>query len=93
MTTGLARELVEEIGLELKPDSLCKVQQSDGYDTDHIYYLYHSAWQRTPTVTLSWEHSRYEWLSHEELIARTGTAIDHYMHMVHDYLTSTATKP
>jgi hypothetical protein len=37
-----------------------------------------------PEVTLSWEHSGYEWISQEALMDKAKHSKDSYMHMVYD---------
>ncbi len=83
---ALIREVKEEIGITLNSKSIKKLHESNEYDKGNIYYLYEAMHKETPVITISWEHSRYSWLSLSDFAAITNTAIDRYMHMVHDYL-------
>jgi hypothetical protein len=41
-----------------------------------------------PELTLSWEHSAYEWIPKEEFLEKAKNANDTYMHMVYEVLSS-----
>ena len=83
---ALIRELSEETGIALRQQTLEKLYESDAYDKDYLYYLYNVTLNNRPKVSISWEHSSYEWLPFADFIARAHTAKDKYMHMVYECL-------
>ena len=83
---ALVREVVEETGISLEKSAIKKVYESSKYSKDSTYYLYMMKCDNEPEVNISWEHSRYEWLSLSVFIANTSSANDGYMHMVYEYL-------
>lgn len=78
-----AREANEEAGIDIHPDDLTLLYEGDEYSYhDSFYTLYGYEFDVRPTVSLSWEHASYEWVSKNELIKRGNAAKDTYMHMV-----------
>ena len=61
---GLAREILEETGLVVKPEDLELLAETDqrGYNHDQIYKV-------TPAVEISWEHERPMWIATDELLS------------------------
>lgn len=84
---AMLREVVEEVGIALLPEQLQQVYAGDEYAAHHtIYYLFIAKVDARPKVTISWEHSAYEWLEADEFMQQADGAIDTYMHMVHDIM-------
>lgn len=67
---GLNRELQEEIGLTVAADKLELVFASTHIDeaeaTSTVFLLYFIQLDE-PTITLSWEHESYDWMSAEQV--------------------------
>lgn len=83
---SVIRELSEETGIALDACTLEKLYASRSYDKGYIYYLYRAKLDNHPQVSISWEHSHFEWLYLNDFIDKTHMAIDQYMQMVYDYL-------
>lgn len=66
---GLAREILEETGLIIKPDDLKLLAETDarGYNHDQVYKVIVE--DEKPDVIISWEHERPMWLPKEQLVA------------------------
>ena len=80
---AVIREVKEEIGAILAPNTLRHLYHGDEYSLhDTIYNLYATELSAAPNITLSWEHSSYAWWTREELIAACRSAADTYMQMV-----------
>lgn len=68
---GCNREILEEAGLKVDPQSMTIVQAETFLPPDgkasitRIVYL--AEVEGSPKVTLSWEHESYEWLSGDEV--------------------------
>lgn len=66
--TGLIREIEEEAGITIHPDTLEPAFQKPGDDgyTRHLYIakLQHSK----PDIIISWEHDQYTWMPPHKLI-------------------------
>ena len=78
-----ARELHEELGLEVQADELRLLCEDTTFSASGTrYYLYEYRATERPVVTISWEHSEYSWVEHEEFVEKAGRAKDTYMHMV-----------
>ena len=92
-THALIRELSEETGITLRIQTLERLCESSAYDKGYIYYLYRANLNNHPGVSISWEHSRYEWLPLSDFNAKTHTAADKYMHMVYDFLSRNGSLP
>lgn len=86
MQDAVAREISEEVGLNIGSNSLENVLSVERPDVLHV--LFHTRITTTPlTIQLSWEHQSYEWLSIEDVI-RTGIEdnMDNYYKDVFAYL-------
>lgn len=70
MDQGLLREVREEAGVTLDEHdlTLAYAQVWDHDDVSSIFQIYFVEVD-DPTVTLSWEHERYAWLSADEVLA------------------------
>lgn len=77
------REAYEEVGLIITEDKMALLYEGSEYSKSGSYYaLYRYDVTARPDITLSWEHTSYEWVTKEELIKRAASATDTYMHMV-----------
>lgn len=83
---AVVREVAEETGIALNPKTVEKVYESNQYDENYTYYLYKARCDMHPAITISWEHSSFQWLAASDFEAAISKAIDRYMQMVHDYL-------
>lgn len=78
------REVQEEIGVSVDKASI-KTYSGVDYSRHGTHYaLFISTVNIQPEISMSWEHSSYEWLEYEEFLTRAKNAKDTYMHMVHD---------
>lgn len=83
----MVREVAEEIGVAIHGDAAKEIYNGTGYSNNGtVYSLFIITLDHKPVITLSWEHSRYEWLSRKDFIEKSGSAIDTFMHMVADKL-------
>lgn len=83
---ALMREVLEETGIPIDVDVIEKLGESKTHQEGFIYYLFQAKCESKPEISLSWEHSSYEWLAPQEFKVKAKTAVDTYMHMVYDYL-------
>ena len=67
---GLLREVREETGLELVPDSLQMAHCSTYLDEtlSSNFMVYHAEIEADAEVVLSWEHESYRWLTADEVL-------------------------
>jgi len=80
----MIREVQEEAGIDIDAQQVHKLYQGTDYSTHGTEYsLYSVVVSERPNVTISWEHSSYEWLSREDFLIKIQSANDTYMHMVH----------
>ncbi len=83
------REVSEEVGIDLQPDSLEEVHNSSNFSKNGtIYVLYEARIDQRPEVKLSWEHCRYEWVDRKTMQQQAAKATDTYMHMVYAVLSN-----
>jgi len=88
-----ARELQEETGIVIPPAEFQLVKQQS--ETENLVYLLYQATinSAAPLITLSWEHSRYDWLTPAQIIIQPPPVnSDTYYEMVLSYLQN-PTKP
>lgn len=79
----MLREVEEEIGVKMNVNNVKEIYAGTDYSTSGTYYaLYVAAVAERPPVTLSWEHSSYEWMPRTAFIEKATNAKDAYMHMV-----------
>jgi mutator protein MutT len=79
------REVEEEAGIIIQESDLILLY--DGKEFSHHeneYSLYMVKMNPSPEIKLSWEHSKYEWLSRKAFLNKAKSANDTYMHMVHE---------
>lgn len=83
----MLREVTEEIGVTLNPEHVVEVYAGQDYSAHRTkYHLYIARVAARPELTISWEHSSYDWVTHDEFVEQSRTAQDTYMHMVHDIM-------
>lgn len=84
---GTVREVFEEVGLTIHPADMREIYAGTEYSAHNTHNsLYVSTFQDTPKITMSWEHSAYEWLEREAFLEKAKSANDSYMHMVYNVL-------
>lgn len=67
---GLIRELEEEISISPKEDELQLVWGNTyAEDDESTTFLLYFIELENPTIILSWEHEKFEWLTAEEVIS------------------------
>lgn len=82
---AMIREVEEEIGVIVDGAAVTEVYQGTEYSRHGTHYaLFVTTVDERPEITMSWEHSAYEWLARQEFLAKAKGANDTYMHMVHD---------
>lgn len=83
----MIREVHEEIGLSIANGVAKEIYSGSNFSKHGTYYsLFITELSERPEITMSWEHSAYEWLSHEDFLEKARGANDTFMHMVHDTL-------
>lgn len=87
IAAAVAREVAEEAGITVVPEALTHVNEhvdAEGYH--QVRYTLRLAEQK-PSITISWEHDRSEWLPVHEVVARgLPTNVDSYYEMAFTYL-------
>lgn len=87
---AMLREVEEEAGVSLAVSHVEEVYSGKEYSgSDTLYVLYTAMLDARPSITISWEHSSYEWISHADFIIKSKNARDTYMHMVSDIIEGT----
>lgn len=81
---GLAREIVEEVGIILTTEQLVLIGERSGLTTKRLYEV---RLNEQPNIYISWEHDLYEWVEPSELKQRLASH-DSFMTFV-----QTALKP
>lgn len=84
---GMLREVQEEAGVDIDPATVKEVYTGTDYsahNTQFTLFVAHLA--KRPAITMSWEHSKYEWIGRDDFLQKAKNAKDSYMHMVHDVL-------
>lgn len=85
---AMVREVMEETGITVNADNTTELYAGTDYSQHATHYsLFVAAITTIPKVTISWEHSGYEWLSRDDLLRRARAAEDTYMQMVADVVT------
>lgn len=84
---AVLREVWEEVGINFNANQVSEIFSGNRYSSHGTHYtLFVTEVSRKPEIIMSWEHSRYEWMSRSEFIKRALGAKDTYMHMVGDVL-------
>ena len=84
----MIREVQEEAGIEISDSQVHLLYQGSDYSTHGTdeYSLYSVTLDGRPDVTISWKHSSYKWIVHNEFLETIKDAKDTYMHMVYTVL-------
>ena len=64
---AVVREIFEETGIAINPDSIQQVYQSQPTDKNVVHVLYQTTVTKHPIITLSYEHDSSIWLSPTEI--------------------------
>ena len=83
----MLREVQEETGVVINANNVNKVYTGTDYSkhgTCHALFV--TKLEDHPQITMSWEHSSYEWLNYDDFLEKAKNAQDNYMHMVYDVL-------
>jgi 8-oxo-dGTP pyrophosphatase MutT (NUDIX family) len=84
---GMVREVYEEAGITIAQSGLEEIYEGTEYSTHDTHYsLFRTKLDSRPTITMSWEHSAYEWIEFDDFMEKAKNANDTYMHMVYDTL-------
>lgn len=83
---GLIREVREETGITVVDAK--ELYSSTAYYEGELDSVFVTRVGRRPEIVMSWEHSRYEWISKQDFLKIAKNARDNYMHMVHDAIAS-----
>lgn len=83
----MIREVFEEAGVVIDQANVQQVYAGTDYSAHGTHYsLYTAELLHTPEITMSWEHSSYDWLDREIFLKKAQGAKDTFMHMVYDTL-------
>lgn len=81
------REVYEETGLKLKLSEVRKIYAGTDYSRNGTFYaLFIAELAEKPAITMSWEHSSFEWVSRTNFVDKAASANDTYMHMAAETL-------
>ncbi|HWP61256.1 MAG TPA: NUDIX domain-containing protein, partial [Candidatus Paceibacterota bacterium] len=72
--SGIARETMEEAGIEVEAPRVFHVISRTNPLDEFWTTIYYVARARTDTVTLSYEHDTYQWVTIEEFLALQGAS-------------------
>lgn len=90
----LVREMFEETGLKVAKEECTLLYRGTGYSpvgNEHNLY-YAESGELPANIVLSWEHSQYRWLEPQQVVREAREAIDPFMHIVADKLSSASNK-
>lgn len=83
LVDAMLREVKEELGVDVDGNSAREIYSGTDYSTHGTYYaLFIVQLDARPEISMSWEHSSYEWLEREQFLKKAKSAKDTYMHMV-----------
>ncbi len=81
----MLREVKEEAGVDIDSRRAYEIYSGTDYSAHGTHYaLFVTKMKVRPEITLSWEHSSYEWLARSEFLKKAKMAKDTYMHMVYN---------
>lgn len=86
---AMVREVKEEVNVDVDggaAELLCSSMDYSSHGVEYALYLCTVGHQ--PEVTISWEHDSYKWVTKDEMVRIGHGAVDTYMHMVADALSS-----
>ena len=88
---AMLREVIEEAGVTIDKSVVKHAYSGSDYSNHGTHYsLFITRLYERPEVTISWEHSSFEWLSRKDFLEKAKNAQDTYMHMVHEVLVDKA---
>ena len=83
----LLREVKEETGIVISEEAIRESYESSAYSAHGSHFsLFFASVVDKPDITLSDEHSSYEWLKLDDFLQQAKNADDSFMHMVYDAL-------
>lgn len=89
LDVAVAREILEEAGISIHENQLEKVFERQYPTLLHVLYVANLSSER-PNVTLSWEHSNFQWITLEGLLdLPLPDGVDKYYIDVINHLKST----
>ena len=81
----MVREVYEEAGVVVDKNKVQQLYVGVDYSAHQTQYsLFMTKLSERPQITMSWEHSSYEWLPRADFLEKAKNADDSYMHMVYD---------
>jgi 8-oxo-dGTP pyrophosphatase MutT (NUDIX family) len=84
---GVKREIMEEAGLGLNDECIELVYEKDSPDNFHHELYIARIDEDRPDITLSWEHSGYDWISTSDFLKiQEPDVVDNYIRTVIEYL-------
>lgn len=84
---AVLREVKEEIGIVVNENLPQEIYEGTGYSMHGAQYsLFMAKLDEKPELTMSYEHSAYEWIDRDDFLERAKNAKDTFMHMVYDVL-------
>jgi 8-oxo-dGTP diphosphatase len=86
---AMVREVQEEAGITINTKDVREVYSGTDYsnhDTHYVLFVTNTALR--PEITLSWEHSSYEWLPRNEFLEKAKSTEDTFMQMAHDVMSA-----
>jgi 8-oxo-dGTP pyrophosphatase MutT (NUDIX family) len=83
----MVREVDEELGVAIDEADIREIYAGADYSRGETHYsLFIAEVSSRPQITLSWEHSSYEWIDRDSFLEKAKGANDTYMHMVYSVL-------
>ena len=74
----MLREVKEEIGVDIDKNLAKEVYSGTGYSNNGTHYsLFIAKLDKQPEITISWEHSSYEWIDYDELLKKSKKCNGH----------------
>jgi 8-oxo-dGTP pyrophosphatase MutT (NUDIX family) len=74
----MMREVFEEVAIAIDRDNVREVYAGTDYSAHGTHYsLWVTELQDTPEITISWEHSLYEWLDRDTFLEKASKAMIH----------------
>ncbi|MFZ2125527.1 MAG: NUDIX hydrolase [Candidatus Saccharimonadales bacterium] len=87
---GVKREIMEEVSLHLNDEIIELVYEKNSPDNFHHELYITRIDEDRPDITLSWEHSGYDWVSVSDFLKiRESDIADNYIRTVIEYLSKT----
>lgn len=84
---AMIREVEEEIGFRVTPNDVQELYSGTNYSPNGtLYALFTTKLDKRPDITLSWEHSAYDWLEKEEFLNSAAETRNTFIRMAYDKL-------